>query len=269
MLNEMARPDEAVVEDADVASAGLPLVTIIVATFNAAESLDKCLRSIVDQTYPHKELIVIDGNSTDNTCDIIATFGEHIAFWSSEPDTGIYQAWNKALKRAKGDWICFLGADDYWSSPNSLGHLAEAAREENLDVISGKAAIIDREGAVFRVTEKPWNWDEMKRWFSIAHQSMLHARWIFQRHGDFDERYQIAGDYDLLLRLGGSARVRFVDEVVVCIGAYGKSRMNVLQGLRESRSIQSNHSEIGSFRATVNFYWAIAKWAVRKVLRLP
>jgi glycosyltransferase involved in cell wall biosynthesis len=93
------------------------MISVIVAVFNGAKTLQQCIDSVAGQTYPHKELIVIDGGSIDGTREILEGDATKLAYWVSEPDRGIYHAWNKALARARGDWICFLGADDYLWSP--------------------------------------------------------------------------------------------------------------------------------------------------------
>ena len=94
-----------------------PKISIIVAVYNSKKTLQRCIDSVFSQTYPHKELIIIDGGSTDGTVDILRANNDKITYWKSEPDNGIYQAWNKALDHAKSDWICFLGADDYLWKP--------------------------------------------------------------------------------------------------------------------------------------------------------
>src|SRR5665647_574950 len=94
-----------------------PLITIIVAVYNGAKTLQRCVDSVSDQTYLNKELIIIDGGSKDGTIDILMANNDKITYWQSEPDSGIYNAWNKALGHANGDWIYFLGSDDYlWKS---------------------------------------------------------------------------------------------------------------------------------------------------------
>ena len=89
-----------------------PQVSIIVSTYNADAFLAGCIESIIDQTYPYIELIIIDGGSTDATLSIIEYYQKHVTFFVSELDMGIYDAWNKGLSVATGDWIAFVGADD-------------------------------------------------------------------------------------------------------------------------------------------------------------
>lgn len=103
----------------------LPLITIITSTFNAGEQLRFTAQSIKNQTYPHIQWIIVDGKSSDNTIDIIEELGELVSVWFSEKDSGIYDAWNKALKYAKGDWIQFIGAGDELAEADTLEKIAQ------------------------------------------------------------------------------------------------------------------------------------------------
>ena len=93
----------------------LPTCTVIVATYNCESTLADCLNSIVSQTVK-SELIVIDGGSTDSTNSIIKNYEDNLSYYISEKDQGVYDAWNKALKKATGEWIIFLGSDDWFDS---------------------------------------------------------------------------------------------------------------------------------------------------------
>ena len=88
-------------------------MTVVVATYNNKSTVQQCIDSVAQQTYPHKELIIIDGGSHDGTVDLLKASEQKVAHWISELDRGIYHSWNKALLKATGEWICFLGADDY------------------------------------------------------------------------------------------------------------------------------------------------------------
>ena len=90
-----------------------PKISIIIATYNAGKTLARCLQSIREEKTNEIELLVIDGGSKDNTLDIINTYQDTIDYSCSEPDKGIYDAWNKGISHAKGDWMMFIGADDY------------------------------------------------------------------------------------------------------------------------------------------------------------
>jgi len=92
----------------------LPSITAIVAVFNGVDTLQQCIDSVAQQSYPAKELIVIDGDSKDGTVELLKASQEKINYWVSEPDSGVYNAWNKGLAKANGDWIFSLGSD--WTS---------------------------------------------------------------------------------------------------------------------------------------------------------
>ena len=93
-----------------------PQVSIVVATMNAASTLERCLNAIVGQSFTQWELLIADGDSSDGTVDLIQKFHRSVAWWQSKEDDGIYDAWNQALDHARGEYVTFLGADDAWHS---------------------------------------------------------------------------------------------------------------------------------------------------------
>src|SRR6185437_1760960 len=162
------------------------LVSIIIATFNAANTLEKCIQSVIAQDYPYKELIIIDGASTDNSVEIIKKYQPFISYWVSEPDSGIYDAWNKALKQTKGEWICFIGADDYYLSKTALSDMLALAGPET-ELISAKINLISDTGKLIKVMGNPWKWSVMKRWMCVSHPGLLHKRALFAEYGLFSK----------------------------------------------------------------------------------
>jgi len=181
------------------------LITIIVAVLNGKKYLGRCIESISNQTYPYKELIIIDGGSTDGTVEILKENNDKITHWESRPDRGIYHAWNKALQYAHGEWICFLGADDFFWNKSVLDDLSPylvKAANLGIRVVYGRNAVVDRNGHILKLVGKPW---EKIRWLMphgmpLPHPGLMHHHSLFEEHGLFDETFQIAGDYDLLLR---------------------------------------------------------------------
>ena len=91
-----------------------PLISIIVAVFNGEKTIQQCIDSVAQQSYPYKELIIIDGGSTDRTVELIKANQDKVKYWISEPDGGIYHAWNKGLAQVSGEWVAFLGVDDIY-----------------------------------------------------------------------------------------------------------------------------------------------------------
>jgi glycosyltransferase involved in cell wall biosynthesis len=182
-----------------------PLITVIVAALNCSKTLERCLESIVAQTYGGRELIVMDGGSTDGTLAILDSYKDKIGYWESRPDHGIYHAWNKALRHAQGDWICFLGADDFFWDKKVLDHLLphlSLASGRGIHVVYGQIVKLDERGHALNFEGKPWKKIQwlMKHGMPLPHPGLMHHGSLFKRHGLFDETFRIAGDYEFLLR---------------------------------------------------------------------
>lgn len=204
-----------------------PFYSIIVAVLNAAATLERCLDSVFAQTFQDFELIVIDGGSSDGTQDILARHDGRIRYWVSEPDSGIYQAWNKALAQARGAWVVFLGADDRLHDEKVLEHFAPplAAAEGEYRVVYGRVDRVDASGGIVSRHGAPWPSirQKFRRRMAIAHQAVFHHRSLFERWGPFDERYRISGDYELLLRELVQNEALFVPDLVVDMRVGGLS----------------------------------------------
>lgn len=229
-----------------------PLISVIVAVFNRCESLQRCIDSVASQTYPYKELIVMDGGSTDGTVEILKSNNEKITYWESERDRGIYHAFNKALTYAKGDWIYFLGSDDYLWDAQSLSDIIqkiEETKDSDVRIVYGKVGLVSQNGNLIQIINKPWC--QVKKLFLqgcyICHQGVLQHKSLFEKHGQFDESFAITGDYELLLRelkLKNSNPL-FIPDVTVAamqIGGFSSSPQHRISILQEyARARKKNH----------------------------
>lgn len=181
-----------------------PLVSVVVAVRNGARHLQRCIDSVAAQTDPSRELIVMDGGSHDGTVELLTANTDVISYWESAPDRGIYHAWNKALAHCRGEWTCFLGAEDYLWQPDTIErwrpHLEQALPYHRF--VYGSLAVVSRYGETVSLIDQPWS-RARHRFFiamSVPHPGSLHHRTLFDEHGPFDETFRIAADYDLLLR---------------------------------------------------------------------
>jgi glycosyltransferase involved in cell wall biosynthesis len=240
-----------------------PTVSVIIAVLNRASTLQRCLDSVSRQTHRPLELIVFDGGSSDGSREILETNSAKITHWQSAPDRGIPHAWNMALERATGEWICFLGADDQFASSTTIARLVGAAHDPTINYVSGQAALIDDAGQIRRIIGTRWNWERMKRYQHIAHPGSIHRRDLFERFGNFDERYPIAFDYEFLLRAGRSVGAEFVKELITLMGKAGQSNTQAWRAFRENRRIHTLHPEIGIVGAAINHAVAAAKHCAR------
>ncbi len=226
----------------------MPLLTVVVAVYNGKATLQKCIDSVVQQTYPNKELIVIDGDSKDGTVDLLEKNRDKFSYWVSEPDSGIYNAWNKGLAQVKGEWVCFLGADDYFWDVTVLERMSAklVTLPENIRVAYGLIMLLGAEGEAPRPKGEPW--EQIKEFFKeymcIPHVGTMHRRSLFELHGKFDESFQIAGDYELLLRELTTGNAAFFPDIITAgqlLGGLSTHPENYLRTLRETWRAQRMH----------------------------
>lgn len=217
----------------------IPSLSVITATYNASEKLPQLTQSMGEQTCKDIEWIVIDGASTDGTVKQLQDNNE-IDYWISEPDSGIYDAWNKGVRLARGDYICFIGADDIWSTPDSIERLINA-NGDGADIVSARAAVVSDSGVIIRVFGDAWSRSAMEKRQIVAHPGMIIRASLFRDVGLFDPDYSIAGDYEWLLRLNIHIRAVFLPEVTVLMGCGGVSEKRLLRVLAETRRAQTKH----------------------------
>ncbi|MCX5849976.1 MAG: glycosyltransferase family 2 protein [Deltaproteobacteria bacterium] len=218
------------------------MVSIVIAVMNSADSLEKCIVSCLTQSYSNIELIVIDGGSVDGSVDIIEKYSPQMAYWESNPDRGICHAWNKALKIIRGDWICFLGADDYFWNGESVAELIpflHMAEMSAIRIVYAKVAIVNSAGDILWISGLPW--EKIRRRFysymQLSHQGVMHHRSLFECHGPFNENLSIAGDYELLLRELVSNKPLFASDVILAAMVQGGKSNNPKNSMKMFREM--------------------------------
>lgn len=228
-----------------------PLISVIVAVFNGRVTLQQCIDSVAQQTYPNKELIIIDGGSNDGTVELLEENRNKFSYWVSEPDRGIYNAWNKGLAQAQGEWICFLGADDYFWDDTVLERMAVQLQmlPTNIRVAYGQIMLISDDGQSSRPLGESWAQlkEPFKQYMNIPHVGTMHRRSLFEQHGKFDESFNIAGDYELLLReLTRNDAVFFPDIITAGqrLGGISTDTANNLRILQEVWRAQRMHGQL-------------------------
>lgn len=227
-----------------------PVISVVIAVYNGKETLQQCLDSVTQQTYSGVELVIIDGGSPDGTVDILLANAEHISYWISEPDRGIYNAWNKGLAQAHGEWICFLGADDFFWDAQVLERMAAQLLmvPVNIQVAYGQIMLLNSEGAELYPIGQPWEVvkERIKQVMCIPHPAVMHRRSLFEQHGNFDESFRIAGDYEFLLREVTSADAVFFPNLITVgmrQGGISSNPKSALLTMRETRRAQQMHGQ--------------------------
>ena len=180
-----------------------PLITVITASFNSAQTIAETIESVYIQSCSDFQYIIVDGGSTDGTVEIIQSFKckfQDRLIWISEKDEGIYDAWNKGVKLAQGEWVCFLGSDDVLL-PDALDNYKKAIiKNPTINFISSKVELVNTKMEYLTTFGLPWS-SKMKRYCCIAHVGSLHKISLFQKYGLFSLKYKICGDYDFLMRV--------------------------------------------------------------------
>ena len=196
-------------------------VSIITAVHNAASTLEACILSVRNQSYHDVEHIVIDGGSTDGSVELIQRHSSQLAYWISEPDDGISDAWNKGLSASTGEWIAFLGADDVLL-PDALSQYLAVCGGTDAQYVCSLVRLI-RPGLPDKIIGRPWSWPAFQRKMITAHPGCLHRFDLFEKYGNYDIFYKIVFDYELLLRPGRTLTTLFLNEVTARMLAGGNS----------------------------------------------
>ena len=217
------------------------IISIIIATYNASKTLKRCLDSIISQKTDGIEILVIDGFSTDSTMKIVKSFGERIDYSISEKDKGIYDAWNKGVNVAHGDWIMFLGADDYLLDGSIKLYMNYLSNGDysNMDIISARCKYV-KDGRFIDIRGEKYDYKTFCRYMNISHGSTLHNRNLFVELGKFDLSYRICADYEFLLRKVLIAE--FINSPTFCMEAGGMSCS--ARGLVETYRLRRQHKTI-------------------------
>lgn len=225
-----------------------PLLSLVIATLNDDTTIQRCIDSIKCQIYPNVELIIMDGGSTDGTVGILERNTDRIVYWESKVDTGIYNAWNKALDYVRGEWVIFLGADDFLWSDDAIERLVLhlASPQRNNTIVYCQMAMVDATGTILGIAGLPWQRIERKfrQIMGIPHPATLYHRSTFEVCGRFDESFRIAGDFEFLLRVLKSYDVLFIPDLVLTgmqFGGASSLPANSLKVLREMRIAQKKH----------------------------
>ncbi|MET0462574.1 MAG: glycosyltransferase [Chitinophagaceae bacterium] len=195
-------------------SSSSPVISVVVATLNAGRSLQRCIDSISTQEYPALKLIVIDGGSSDDTLSILEKNTERISYWTSEQDGGVYEAMNKAIDKAEGDWIYFIGADDEMTP--DFSRFARHLTDENT-IYYGSVWKDDK-----KYLGKMSAYAHAKT--GINHQAMIYPASVFRKYR-YDPEYRISADHVLNMWCwkDASIRFRFVDHVIANFSTNGLS----------------------------------------------
>jgi len=221
-------------------SGGKNSISVITVVRNEAEKLERTIRSVLDQDFKEIEFIIIDGDSSDNTTEVIKRHASRVYAWVSEPDEGPYDAMNKGISMASGEWILFLNAGDTFADPSILTRIF-LQDHSGYDVIHGDK-IVDY--GPFSVLIRSRQIDAIREGMIFSHQSVF-VRTKLLKSAGFQTIYPIGADYDLFYRLYSEGkRFRYYPEPVAQVEAWGISHRQMVQAAREQYKVLKFYSNV-------------------------
>lgn len=180
-----------------------PKFSVITVCYNAEATIEDTIQSVISQTYHHVEYIIVDGASKDRTMDIVNRYREHIAIVVSERDKGLYDAMNKGIGLATGDYLCFLNAGDSFHEDDTLQQMVHSIHTPQLpDVLYGETELVDHEGHFLRMRRlsapEVLTWKSFRQGMLVCHQAFFARR---DHAVPYDLRYRFSADFDWCIRV--------------------------------------------------------------------
>ena len=221
------------------------MISIITITYNAERWLERTMRSVLVQTCKEYEYIIVDGGSKDGTVDIIKHLEPEFKgrlLWKSEPDKGLYDAMNKGIARAKGDFLWFVNAGDEIYAPDTLAHVVDAAKDDT-DIVYGKACIVNAEGIKVSEHHKPTPPNLQRKHLLnglvVSHQAIIVRRSIAEK---YNTDYRICADYEWVLKAVTASRKNiYLDEYLCKFLTEGVSQKQRKRAWKERFHIMRAH----------------------------
>ncbi|UKT64399.1 glycosyltransferase family 2 protein [Pedobacter mucosus] len=215
----------------------MQLFSLIIPTYNSSKTIRNCLKSIALQTFRNFEVLIIDALSTDQTLEIVKEFDNRISFdILSQSDTGIYDAMNKGIFKAKGDYLYFLGSDDTLFDPEVLQNVANQITLTNCKIIYGNVRMqgyneLVKDGTIYGGAF------DLKRLlnFNIPHQAIFYHKTVFHIIGTYNLKYKIFADHDLNLRAIVKYKFRYIDQIVANFTVGGSSSVHMDENFEKDK----------------------------------
>lgn len=243
-----------------------PKFSIITVTYNAADTIEDTIQSVISQTYHHVEYIIIDGASKDNTLNIVDRYREHITCLVSEPDRGLYDAMNKGMQLATGDYLCFLNAGDSFHEDDTLQLMVHSLRntEKLPDVLYGETELVDSEGHFVRMRRlsapETLNWKSFRQGMLVCHQAFFARRELTE---PYDLHYRFSADFDWCIRIMKKASVLHNTHLtLIDYLAEGMTTQNHQASLRERFYIMTRH--YGWLSTILHHAWFAIRLLIKK-----
>lgn len=243
-----------------------PKFSVITVCYNAQTTLEDTIQSVIAQTYHHVEYIIVDGASKDRTLSIINRYRDRITTVVSEPDKGLYDAMNKGLRLATGDYVCFLNAGDSFHEDDTLQQMVHTLREltELPDVLYGETALVDAEGHFVRMRRlqapEHLTWHSFRQGMLVCHQAFFAKRTLAE---PYDLRYRFSADFDWCIRIMKKSKVLHNTHLtLIDYLEEGMTTRNHKASLHERFRIMAKH--YGWLSTVAHHAWFVVRAMIKK-----
>lgn len=243
--------------------------SIITATYNSEKTLERTIKSVLNQSYANFEYIIIDGSSSDRTLSIVKEYeaefsSRKISFkYISESDKGIYDAWNKGIELASGDWISFLGSDDYYLQ-NAL-EIYSSSIQPTFNYIHSKVRLVDENDKQLKILGTAIVKKHFFQYMKIAHVGSFHHKSLFTNER-FSLKYKSASDYFFFLKNFNLIHSFYIDEITAVM-QFGGISTNVNNALKEALAVKLEAKRRSTTFCYIDFFIAHLKHFVRGYIR--
>jgi glycosyltransferase involved in cell wall biosynthesis len=251
----------------------IPFFSIITASYNSEKTISDTITSVLDLDFKDFEYIIVDGNSSDGTLEIIKSFvpkfeAKGIPYkFISEKDKGIYDAWNKGIALSEGQWISFLGSDDMYIEDALISYSNEINKSDiGTNYISSQVEIIDEKYQFIRVIGKPFIWENVIRNMNIAQVGSFHKKELFEKVGNFSTAYKIVGDLDFYIRCKDYIQPAFFESITAKMQNGGVSNQ-IYKALKEALVVKLKYGYNSKFISYFDFYFSLLKCYIKLILK--
>lgn len=245
--------------------ASLPLVTIVTPSFNQADYLEATIKSVLEQSYPHIEYIIMDGGSTDGSVDVIQKYAGKLGYWESAKDKGQTDAINKGFNRAKGDILAWLNSDDTYATPNAIADAVNfLVANPEVAMVYADCDFINEQGQVIgKFASRQTDYAKLRTGYvHIPQQTMFFRARYWKELGPLDPSFYFAMDYDLWVRIARHAPIQYLPGKTWAnfrIHTSSKTNVNDERGWKEM--LRVHYRDGGSFFSPI-----VAKYYLRKII---
>ena len=239
-------------------------ISIITVCYNSATTIEKTIQSVASQSYPNIEYIIVDGNSKDETLSIIKKHQDKVTKWISEPDKGLYDAMNKGIVLATGDYIGILNSDDTFHSTEVIANIADFHKINDVDASVGNIVQHKEDGKIVRLySAQYWKPEKLKIGFMPPHPSIFFKKELFEKYGIYDLGFTIGADYELITRFFLKNNISWqysgITTTAMLVGGLSSSGASSYKLISKEiqKALTMNNIPFSSTKIRMRFLWKI------------